>query len=58
MKTPGFYQNLIFSLVLGMVMTSCLREEDPGPLQNDERDFALLDFDRVDAGEAFVISLN
>ena len=47
----GVFASLVFILV------SCLSEEDPGALQSAEKDFSLLDFDRIGMGDAFVISV-
>jgi hypothetical protein len=43
--------------VLATSLSSCLREQDPGPLQNDERNYAIQDFDRLEMGNAFVITV-
>lgn len=48
---------LLSVLVLSFLATSCFREEDPGPLQSDQRTYSILDFDRLDAGDAFVITV-
>jgi hypothetical protein len=56
MKTPRLVHAGLF--ILGaFAFTSCLTEEDPGALQPAEKDFVLLDFDRIDMGEALVISV-
>jgi Putative auto-transporter adhesin, head GIN domain len=57
MKASKFVQNTLFFLFSVLGLISCVRELDPGPLQNDERDFAILDFDRIDMGDAFVITV-
>src|SRR5688572_25071443 len=41
-------------IVLSLIFTSC-HHEDPGPLQEDRRDFAVTDFDRLEMGSAFNI---
>jgi Putative auto-transporter adhesin, head GIN domain len=47
----------IATLFLGSIMlTSCL-EEDPGPRQSDSRTYAVVDFDRVEAGDALTITI-
>lgn len=43
-------------LLAGLVFTSC-DLEDPGPVQNDTRDFTVVDFDRLEMGSAFVIEV-
>ena len=45
---------LIFA-VAGVLM-SC-HEEDPGPRQNDSRSYALVDFDRLEMGDAFIVTV-
>lgn len=40
--------------VLGLFLSSC-HHEDPGPLQEDRRDFSVIDFDRLEMGSAFNI---
>jgi len=40
---------------LSLVLTSCFREADPGPLQKGTRDFTALDFDRLEAGDGLNI---
>ncbi len=48
--------NIIILLLSLVWLTSCL-EEDPGPRQQDDRSFAIVDFDRIDASDAFIISV-
>lgn len=44
-------------LLLGtLLMYSCL-EEDPGPRQSDSRTYAMVDFDRIEAGDALTITI-
>jgi Putative auto-transporter adhesin, head GIN domain len=57
MKTPDFLQKAALLILLIVFISSCIREEDPGPLQNDERNFALTEFDRLDMGEAFIVTV-
>lgn len=38
------------------ILTSC-DEEDPGPLQDKEKDYSLIDFDRLEMGSDFHISV-
>jgi Putative auto-transporter adhesin, head GIN domain len=42
---------------LAVLLTSCLYEEDPGPIQELEKEYAILDFDRLEMGDAFVITV-
>lgn len=47
----------IVILLLGtMLMSSCL-EEDPGPRQSDSRTYAVMDFDRIEAGDALTLTI-
>jgi len=43
-------------IILLLLSTSC-SNEDPGPLQADERNYAVVDFDRLEIGEAFIIQV-
>lgn len=49
--------NLILLLVASVWLTACLNEEDPGPRQQDARSFAVVDFDRVEAGDALDVTI-
>lgn len=57
MKTA--YKSL-FSILLitiaGMFFTSC-ETEDPGPIQETERQYSVVDFDRLETGDAFNITV-
>jgi Putative auto-transporter adhesin, head GIN domain len=39
-----------------LLMSSCL-EEDPGPRQSDSRTYAMVDFDRIEAGDALTLTI-
>src|SRR5688572_22325504 len=39
---------------ISVLLTSCYTE-DPGPLQQMEKEYDLIDFDRLEIGDAFVI---
>lgn len=41
---------------LGLVMASCF-QEDPGPRQDDQRTYSVLDFDRLEVSEAIEITV-
>jgi hypothetical protein len=44
-------------LLLPLVwLTSCY-EEDPGPRQQDDRSYAVVDFDRIEAGDALILDI-
>ena len=43
-------------VALALFLTSC-HTEDPGPLQEDRRDYSLEDFDRLEMGDAFDIEV-
>lgn len=49
--------NIILLLTASVWLTACLDEEDPGPRQNDVRTYAILDFDRIEAGDALDITI-
>jgi len=42
---------------ISMFLSSCCETEDPGPLQGTEREFSILDFDRLEIGDAFNIEV-
>ncbi len=46
-----------FIAILSISVSSCLREQDPGPLQQDERNYNIQDFDRLEMGDAFVVTV-
>lgn len=48
--------NTIILLLSLVWLTSCF-EEDPGPRQQDDRNFAVVDFDRIEASDALIISV-
>lgn len=39
------------------VLVSCYYEEDPGPLQYAEQQFGITDFDRLEAGDAMIVTV-
>jgi hypothetical protein len=49
--------NLILLLSASVWLTACLNDEDPGPRQQDARSFAVVDFDRVEAGDALDVTI-
>lgn len=55
MATPRLY-SIYLSLASTFLFTSCYRE-DPGPLQEVHKDFAVTDFDRLEMGDAFNINV-
>jgi hypothetical protein len=56
MKTHKYLLAVFAGLV--SILTSCsYYEEDPGPKQSLEEDYAILDFDRLEMGDAFIISV-
>ncbi len=48
--------NLI-AMLIALVWLSACNEEDPGPRQQNKRSFPEVDFDRIEAGDALVISI-
>ncbi|MBX2895404.1 MAG: DUF2807 domain-containing protein [Cyclobacteriaceae bacterium] len=49
-----------FTIILALTsfwLSSCLNEEDPGPRQQDVRTFAVVDFDRVEAGDGLDVTI-
>lgn len=57
MKSRKLVMGLLIVPLLALVFTACNYEEDPGPLQELEKEYALLDFDRLEMGDAFIITV-
>src|SRR6478736_939381 len=57
MKTQKFLLIVALCLFIAMILSSCCEEEDPGPEQTESRDFAILDFDRLEMSDAFVVTV-
>jgi hypothetical protein len=49
--------NIILLLLTTVWLTACFNDEDPGPRQQDTRSFAIVDFDRIEAGDALDITI-
>lgn len=47
----------IIAILTSTVLSSCFRSEDPGPLINGEREFSVVDFDRLEMGSAFNLTV-
>ncbi|MEQ8303531.1 MAG: head GIN domain-containing protein [Cyclobacteriaceae bacterium] len=43
--------------ILAFVLSSCHENEDPGPLRYAERPFAVVDFDRIEVGDAMFVTV-
>lgn len=48
--------NLIVMLVALVWLTAC-NEEDPGPFQQDRQNYAVVDFDRIEAEDALIVDI-
>ena len=44
-------------IALAFIVSSCFNEEDPGPLQSQEKDYSVLDFDRLEIGDALHVTV-
>jgi hypothetical protein len=54
----GKFSSACFTLVAVLIVaTSCTHTEDPGPLWEDKRNFAVMDFDRIEMGSGFHIEV-
>lgn len=53
-KYPFSYMLILASAI---VFTSCCETEDPGPIQEIEREFSVSDFDRLEMGDAFNVNV-
>jgi len=47
----------ISTLILSSLLISSCYEEDPGPRQTDSRTFAVMDYDRIEAGDALILTI-
>src|ERR1044071_8226112 len=46
---------LLLATLFGMIalmLTSCFNNEDPGPLQEQTKEYSILDFERLEIGDA------
>ncbi|NJM24310.1 MAG: hypothetical protein HC859_01020 [Bacteroidia bacterium] len=57
MKTLSKSVSLTATLALLLFTSACLYTEDPGPLRETERAYTVLDFDKLEIGNAFVIDV-
>ncbi len=48
---------LLCFIALPITLNSCLENEDPGPIQQQEKEYSLDDFDRLEAGDALNITV-
>lgn len=48
--------SLLFLPML-FLFTSCFNDEDPGPLQSDEKSYSVVDFDRLEIGDALIVTV-
>lgn len=57
--TPTINRLFTYALVLmsSAVVSSCFQSEDPGPVQEIEKEYSLTDFDRLEMGDAFNIDV-
>lgn len=53
----NLYKSGLTIAMLLIVAMSCTHTEDPGPLQEDRKDFAVMDFDRIEMGSGFRIEV-
>lgn len=44
-------------LLTSLIVSSCSDSEDPGPVQEAEEQFSIVDFDRLEMGNAFIIDV-
>jgi hypothetical protein len=49
--------SIITSLLISAFLLSCGTAEDPGPLQNEEKTFTVVDFNRLEMGSGFIIDV-
>lgn len=54
------FNHIVSYMLVGIsaaVFSSCLEAEDPGPIQEIEREFSVVDFDRLEIGDALNIDV-
>jgi hypothetical protein len=56
MKILNFYPCTLI-LLSTVLLSSCYQSEDPGPIQEIQKEYAILDFDRLEMGDAFNITV-
>jgi hypothetical protein len=44
-------------LLLAFIVTSCFENEDPGPLQEQTAEYSIVDFERLEAGDAIDVTV-
>ena len=57
MKSVKFLRLVLFMAGLALAMASCQYDEDPGPLQELEQDYAMSGFDRLEMGDALHVTV-
>lgn len=57
MKKLSILKSAWIALVLPFVLTGCYITEDPGPVQEMEKDYAIFDFDRLEVGDAMNVTV-
>jgi hypothetical protein len=56
MTTPSKCLSSVFAVATALILNSCFIE-DPGPLQQADRDFSVVDFDRLEMSDALYIEV-
>jgi hypothetical protein len=57
MKTSRFLLNSLLFAFMITFLNSCLTNEDPGPLQESEQEYSILDFNRLEMGDALNVTV-
>lgn len=57
MKTSKFLLFAALFLLIAALLTSCREDADPGPIQQHEEEYAVSDFDRLEVGDAFDLTI-
>jgi hypothetical protein len=53
----NFSKRASIALFLMAIISSCINDEDPGPLQSDEEFYSVVDFDRLEIGDAMNVTV-
>jgi hypothetical protein len=53
-KNPVLHTSIV---LLSVLFSACYQSEDPGPIQEIQKEYAMVDFDRLEMGDAFNITV-
>jgi hypothetical protein len=53
-KNPALHTSIV---LLSLLFSACYQSEDPGPIQEIQKEYSIVDFDRIEMGDAFGITV-